>query len=53
MKLGGVRVAEVIIAETDQLSRIIFYDNNGDNLVLTDFETLNLLSCQSYRYCLW
>ena len=53
MKLAGVRVVEVLIAETDQLSRIIIYDNNGVNPVLTDFDTLNLLSCESYRYCIW
>ena len=49
MRLGDFRLAEVLIAETDRFSKITIYNNIGEQPVTTTTETLNLLSCESYR----
>ena len=50
MRLGDYRLAEVLIAETDRVSKITIYNNIGEDPASVTIETLNLLACESYRY---
>lgn len=49
MRLGDYRLAEVLIAETDRVSKITIYNNIGEDPASVTIETLNLLACESYR----
>ena len=50
LRLGDYRLAEVLIAETDRVSKITIYNNIGEDPASVTIETLNLLACESYRY---
>ena len=49
LRLGDYRLAEVLIAETDRVSKITIYNNIGEDPASVTIETLNLLACESYR----